>query len=372
MTCMLAQVMYMNRVYILYTGGTIGSTGHPLAPMSGPQFIERVLSIPALAHFRVEHFDDLEYSIDFLDTPLDSADVTASDWLIIARRILSNYTSYDGFVILHGTDTMAWAASALSFLLNGLTKPVIFTGSQLPLEHPLSDAQRNLIASLILAGTTGIPEVCIFFNTALMRGNRTIKADTSEYDAFLSPNYPVLATAGTNLAVKTPSVLPSPPLEISLAHPANIAALQASLEALPALARSFSVVTVTLFPGIQTSNMLATLLQQTRPPIKGVVLGGFGAGNAPLSQAFLDTIANANEQGVTIVGSTQVIRGSTTISTYQTGAGLLKAGVISGYDLTLGTALTKLTYLLAQDLDQERVKVQMQTNIRGEMTILTS
>jgi L-asparaginase/Glu-tRNA(Gln) amidotransferase subunit D len=180
---MLAQVMYMNRVYILYTGGTIGSTGHPLAPMSGPQFIERVLSIPTLAHFRVEHFDDLQYSIDFLDTPLDSADVTASDWLIIARRILSNYASYDGFVILHGTDTMAWAASALSLLV-----------------------------------------------------------------------------------------------------------------------------------------------QETRPPIKGVVLGGFGAGNAPLSQAFLDTIANANEQGVTIVGSTQVIRGSTTISTYQTGAGLLLVG----------------------------------------------
>jgi len=205
-----------------------------------------------------------------------------------------------------------------------------------------------------------------------MRGNRTIKADTSEYDAFLSPNYPLLATAGTTLVVKTPSVLPPPPSEISLAHPANIAALQASLEVLPTLARSFSVVTVTLFPGIQTSNMLAILLQGTQPLIKGMVLGGFGAGNAPLSQAFLDTIAIANEQGVTIVGSTQVIRGSTNISTYQTGAGLLKAGVISGYDLTLGTALTKLTYLLAQDLDQERVKAQMQTNIRGEMTTLTS
>ncbi len=358
----------MNRVYVLYTGGTIGSTGSPLAPMAGPQFIERVLSIPTLAHFQVEHFDDLHYTIDFLDMPLDSVDVIPADWLIIARRILANYTSYDGFVVLHGTDTMAWAASALSFLLKGLTKPVIFTGSQLPIEHPLSDAQRNLIASIILAGTTSIPEVCVFFNTALMRGNRTIKADTSEYDAFLSPNYPSLASAGTSLVVKTPYILPPPPEELSLAHPANIIALQAALEVLPTIARGFSVVTVTLFPGIQTSSMLAAMLQGTRPPIRGLVLGGFGAGNAPLSQAFLDTIASANERGVIIVGSTQVIRGSTNISTYQTGASLLQAGVISGYDLTLGTALTKLTYLLAQNLGQEQVKAQMQTNIRGEMT----
>lgn len=361
----------MKRVYVLYTGGTIGSTGSPLAPMSGPQFIQRILSMPALAHFQVAQFDDLRYAIDVLDIPLDSSDGTPADWLIIARRILSNYTSYDGFVILHGTDTMAWAASALSFLLKGLTKPVILTGSQLPLEHPLSDAQRNLVASIILAGTTGIPEVCIFFNTALMRGNRTIKADTSEYDAFVSPNYPLLATAGASLIVKREYVLPPPPAEISLAHPDNISALEAALEILPATARGFSVVTLTLFPGIQTSNMLAVLLQETRPPIKGVILGGFGAGNAPLSLAFLDTIATANEQGVTIVGSTQVIRGAVDISTYKTGAGLLKAGVISGYDLTLGTALTKLTYLLAQNLDQESVRAQMQTNIRGEMTMPT-
>lgn len=359
----------MARVYVLYTGGTIGSIGSPLAPMSGPDFTPLVLSMRDLADFQVAGYDGLHYAIDFLDTPLDSSDMMPSDWINIAQRILSNYADYDGFVVLHGTDTMSWTASALSFFFEGLSKPVILTGSQLPLAHPLTDAQRNLVASIVLVGTTGIPEVCLFSDTALLRGNRTVKADTHELRAFVSPNFPPLAIVGSTTTLNTSLILSPPPLGASLANPDRLSALQASLDALSTAVLGFSVVEVALFPGIQSTTMLTAILQGTQPPVKGIVLGAFGQGDAPSSRAFLDTITAANESGITIVDSTQVMRGSVNLMAYQTGSGLRRAGAISGYDLTPEAALTKLIYLIALGLDQHAVKAQMQTNLRGEMTV---
>jgi L-asparaginase len=359
----------MARVYVLYTGGTIGSVGSPLIPMSGPDFTQLVLSMRDLADFQVAGYSDLHYAIDFLDTPLDSSDMTPFDWISIAQRILSNYADYDGFVVLHGTDTMSWTASALSFFFEDLSKPVILTGAQLPLAHPLTDARRNLVASIVLAGTTGIPEVCLFCDTTLLRGNRTVKADTHELRAFVSPNFPPLAIVGSRITLNTTLILPPPTPVESLANPNHLSVIQARLDALSRAVLSFSVVEVALFPGIQHTTMLTALLQDTQPPIKGIVLGAFGQGDAPSNRAFLDTIAAANERGITIVDSTQVIRGSVNLTTYQTGSGLRQAGAISGYDLTPEAALTKLIYLIALGFDQYAVKEQMQTNLRGEMTV---
>jgi L-asparaginase len=360
----------MAEVYVLYTGGTIGSTGSPLAPMSGPDFIKLVLSMPGLGDFQVAGYEGLHYTFDYLDAPLDSSNMTPSDWIVIAKRILSNYLDYDGFVILHGTDTMSWTASALSFFLEGLSKPVILTGSQLPLARSLNDASRNLIASIILAGTTNIPEVCLFFDTKLMRGNRTVKADASGFSAFMSPNFPPLAIVGSRPVVNTALILSSPSPELLLANPDQVAARQATLDVIAASMLSFSVVSITLFPGIQCTTMLEAILQGTKPPVRGIVLSAFGAGDAPLNHEFLATISAANEQGITIVDGTQVIRGSVNMVAYQTGSGLLRAGAISGYDLTAEAVLTKLIYLIALGLDQKTLKVQMQTDLRGEMTVL--
>ncbi len=363
------KIFYMTQVYVLYTGGTIGSSGSPLAPMPGHDFTKLVLSMPGLADFQVAGYEGLHYVIDHLDVPLDSSNMTPSDWIIIAQRILTNYDGYDGFVILHGTDTMSWTAAALSFFLEGLTKPVILTGSQLPLARSLNDALLNLVGAIVLAGTTSIPEVCLFCNSELMRGNRTVKADTNAFSAFVSPNFSPLAMIGSHPMVNTSLILPSPPLTTSLANPDHVTRLQSTLQAIATTILDFSAVSVTLFPGIQCTTMLATVLQGTQPPIRGIVLGTFGAGNAPLSAAFLDMISAANARGITIVDSTQVIKGTVNITAYQTGSGLLKAGAISGYDLTPEAVLTKLIYLIACGLDQHEVKAQMQIELRGEMTI---
>jgi L-asparaginase len=337
--------------------------------MPGPDFTKLVLSLPSLADFQAAGYDGLYYAIDYLDAPLDSSNMTPSDWIIIAQKILANYAAYDGFVILHGTDTMSWTAAALSFFLEGLDKPVILTGAQIPLAHALNDAALNLVASIILAGTTSIPEVCLSFNTVLMRGNRTVKADTHAFSAFVSPNFPPLAMIGNHPQVNTALVLPPPPSATALSNPEQVARLQSRLQTIAKAITDFSVVSVTLFPGIQSTSMLEAILQETRPAIRGIVLGAYGAGNAPLSPEFLALISSANEQGITIVDTTQAFKGAVNLTTYQTGSSLLQAGAISGYDLTTEAILTKLIYLIALGLGQEQVKEQMQTNLRGEMTV---
>lgn len=358
----------MPHVYVLYTGGTIGCHGQPLAPMPGPDFAALVDQMPGLAGQRVQGYETLRYSIRWLDQILDSSNMTPADWVMIAQHILAVYQEYDGFVVLHGTDTMSWTSSALSFLLRGLSKPVVLTGSQVPLAFPLTDALRNLTSAIVIAGTQPIPEVCLCFDALLLRGNRAVKVNASQFAAFASPNYPPLGTLGIEIAVDWSHVRPPPPPAISLAAPHNQAVLRAQLARLGQELGRFSVISLVLFPGMHAS-MLQAIFQHTRPPIRGVVLGAFGEGNAPSNPEFLDAIAAAHhEQGVVVVDGTQVLGGGVNISAYQTGSGLGKAGAISAYDLTPEACLAKLVYLIARGDDQASVAAHMLKNMRGEIT----
>lgn len=356
----------MTRVYVLYTGGTIGSAGDPLAPMSTADFTALVAQMPGLADGQVAG-EDITYTIVGTPQPLDSSNMTPSDWIAIAQMVASVYASYDGFVILHGTDTMAFTASALSFLFAGLSKPIVVTGSQLPLSYTLNDALANLTGAIILAGTSQIPEVTLYFDFQLFRGNRAVKVNANQVAAFASPNFPALASVGTEVTVQSSLVLPPPPASTSLDVPANLAALQFQLGVLAAAVAERSVIALILYPGISASTVTA-VLDGTAPPIAGVVLEAFGEGNGPSNADFLQALTNASEAGVVLVDNTQVLMGSVNIDAYATGSGLAQAGAISAYDMTPEASLTKLVYLSAQGMAPADIKTAMQQSLRGEIT----
>ncbi|MCA9704863.1 MAG: asparaginase [Myxococcales bacterium] len=361
------------RIYVLYTGGTIGMAGRPLAPMPAAHFEALLGRLPGFAPpwltLRTLGGEDrrVHYTLDALDEPLDSSTMTPFDWVTIARRILGCYADYDGFVVVHGTDTMAWTASALAFLLEGLAKPVVLTGSQLPLTHPRTDGLRNLVTAMELAATSGIPEVGLFFDMALYRGCRAAKVSTSAFDGFASPNYPPLATAGIAIEIQHGLVRLHPPSETSLQTPAHHERVTERLDTVERALPRFSVLSVVLYPGIQTSNAIDVLLDATRPPVRGLVLQAFGEGNAPSTPSFLSALRQAHERGVVIVDGTQVVQGEVNVDAYQSASGLEHSGAISGYDMTPEAAQAKLTYLLALGLSQARVEALMQQNLRGEL-----
>ena len=361
-------------IYILYTGGTIGMKGRPLKPMSTDEFKILLASMPEFTgHIVTLQTPDkndftVNYTLDAFDTPIDSSSMEPQDWVAIAERILDNYPNYDGFVVLHGTDTMAWTASALSYLLQGLTKPVIVTGSQIPLAHTRTDGVRNLTKSIMLAATSNIPEACLFFNTELMRGNRAVKINASEFEGFTSPKCPPLAVAGIETEIKKELIMPFPPESISLDDPGNRKNLQTRLKKIKSKMAEFSAVAIVLFPGIQ-SLMVKAIIESTTPPVKGMVLQAFGEGNAPSITAFLEVLAYADNAGVTIIDVTQCLKGSVDINTYDSASGLKNAGVISGYDLTPEAALTKLIYLISLGVTQNEVKKQIQTPISGDLIL---
>lgn len=298
-----------------------------------------------------QHPELPQYTVQAYEPLLDSPNMTPGDWSRIAQNICQNYEQYDGFVVLHGTDTMAYTASALAFMLKGLAKPVIVTGSQIPLCEIRNDAQDNLITSLILAASCPIPEVGLYFNGRLFRGCRTVKVDASGFGAFDSPNYPPLAKVGINIELDKLRILPMPaekqPIQLRLINdPSNVA-------------------TFRIFPGM-SPEILQNVLQF---PLKGLILETYGAGNAPTRDPmFLDILAQASEKGITIVNITQCLRGEVDAKKYATGAALAQAGVISGFDMTATAALTKLAYLLSQEFSTEEVKALMQENLRGELT----
>jgi L-asparaginase len=332
-------------VYIAYTGGTIGCgpTKHGFAPIKG-HLTQQLQSLKDFDHPDMPDFVIKEYA-----NLIDSANVSPSDWHEIALDIESHYDEFDGFVILHGTDTMAYTASALSFMLEGLNKPVIVTGSQIPVGELRTDAKDNLIGAMLIAAHKQIPEVCVYFHNHLFRGNRTQKVDANGFDAFDSPNYPLLGQVGTKISIDYDKVFKpvDTVIKLSLFNTPKIGSMH-------------------LFPGISVE-VLDNFLRQ---PIQGLILQTYGLGNGPSNNKdFLNALSNADKRGVVIINCTQCYRGSVDMSTYETGQAFIDAGVISGFDLTQEAALAKLSYLFGRGLDQQAIKAAMQQNLRGELTL---
>jgi L-asparaginase len=337
------------RVYIVYTGGTIGMkrTRSGYVPASG--YLQSQMSeMPELRHESMPSYTIHEY-----EPLLDSSNMTPAEWVKIARDVESNYDRYDGFVVLHGTDTMAYTASALPFLLGptqgGIRKPVIITGSQIPLCEIRNDARENLITSLMLAANYAIPEVCLYFGGKLLRGCRSTKVSADGFAAFDSPNFPPLGTVGIDIEVNWDLVRPA-------RGPKKIA--------VPELKRPV-VSALRLFPGISPELVRNVL----RPPLQGLVLEAYGVGNGPdQDRAFIDALREATDRGVVIVDCTQCLSGTVDLHEYATGSAMARAGVISGFDMTAEAALAKLYVLLGRGYSPERVKREMQRDTRGEMT----
>ena len=313
-----------------------------------PGFLaKQMAAIPQLKDPRIPEFDVCEYS-----PVLDSSQMAPNDWLKIAEDIAGKYADYDGFIVLHGTDTMAYSASALSFMLHNLCKPVVFTGSQIPLVEVRSDAQENLINALLIASEENITEVSLYFGNKLFRGCRTVKVNADGLNAFASPNFPPLALAGVKIDVRKDLILPcktkgidAPPLTIGPVKNPVVGALR-------------------LLPGI-SAELLRNITQE---PLQGLVLETYGAGNGPESESFLTALKEAINRGVVIVNVTQCQRGNVSSVSYSSGKALENVGVISGYDMTAEAALTKLFFLLNEGYQGDSLKDLMQTNLRGELT----
>ena len=332
------------RVYVAYTGGTIGMKGRPSAYAPAPGYLaERLASLPELAADEMPEVELRAY-----DPLLDSADMGPANWLEIARDLEARYDHFDGFVVLHGTDTLAYTASALPFMLEGLAKPVVVTGSQIPLSEVRNDARDNLIAALLVAGRHRVPEVSVLFGHRLMRGCRTTKVDASGLDAFDSPNYLPLASLGSEIEVHAQRVRPAPsgPLVVHEVSGPIVAALR-------------------LFPGIQP-RVLENLLAA---PTQGLVLEAYGVGNGPArDRDFLRVLREATDRGVVVVATSQCLRGEVDLASYATGKALADVGVLGGGDMTAEAAIAKLHFLLNQDLEPGEVMRLVGVDLRGELS----
>lgn len=337
------------RLLIIYTGGTIGmavNQNNELVPM---EFGQLDLQLPELARlpFRLELLS--------LPTPIDSSNVTPADWLFLAGLVGRHYADFDGFVILHGTDTMAYSAAALSYVLEHLGKPVVFTGAQVPVGASRSDAQRNLVTALEIAAarhpcarTVRVPEVCVFFNDVLIRGTRAKKVESQQFAAFKSENYPPLARAGISLefADKSIRLLPGADLQV-----------HGRLETAVAVLR--------LFPGITEVVVTAVL---GIAGLRGCVLETYGSGNAPTAPWFLQCLAEARARGLWLLNVSQCEEGRVVQGKYETSAHLTALGIVGGDDITTEAAVTKLMFVLGLGLGEERTRQMLMQDLRGEIT----
>jgi len=341
---------YSASVLLIYTGGTIGMIEDSSGVLRTFDFNHLRENVPEMSRLRFK-IDSIHFEV-----PIDSSDMNPGKWELLVKIIEENYDKYDGFVILHGTDTMAYSASALSFMLENLNKPVIFTGSQLPIEKIRTDAKENLITALEIAvdknekGEAFVPEVCIFFQNLLLRGNRTIKINADNFKAFNSFNYPVLAEAGTYIRYR------------------NELILRRKYDSQPKFHYCLdpNVTIIRIFPGISTEIFRAII---QIPNLKGVVLETYGAGNAPTEDWFLNIIKEGVDKGIIIVNVTQCASGSVEMDRYHAGQTLKDLGVLSGNDITTEAAVAKLMFLFGQGLSCEEVKRSMQLSLAGEITV---
>ncbi|MGL6178921.1 MAG: asparaginase [Tannerellaceae bacterium] len=337
-------------VLLIYTGGTIGMMENPeTGALEAFNFDEIKQNVPELKRF------NYRISAYQFTPPIDSSDMEPSLWAKLVKIITYNYNYFDGFVILHGTDTMAYTASALSFMLENLNKPVILTGSQLPIGKLRTDGKENLITSIEIAaakhpdGTPIVPEVCVFFENHLLRGNRTTKINAENFNAFQSNNYPPLATAGIHLKYEYDRILkPDPTRKLT-----------------PHYLYDTNVIVLTLFPGIQ-ENMIRSVFET--PDLRAVVLRAYGSGNAPQKPWFFKIMKEATKKGIIIVNTSQCATGTVEMSRYETGLHLSDAGVISGYDSTLEATITKLMFLLGHKKSAKEIRHELSISTAGEFT----
>ena len=338
-------------ILIIYTGGTIGmktdaETG-ALVPFDFSGIYEEFPSLKRL---------NVDIEVYTMDPVIDSSNVSPANWLALARLIRDNYARYDGFVVLHGTDTMSYTASAISFLLENLSKPVVFTGSQIPIGVLRTDGRENLITAIEIAGARidgrpEVPEVSLYFQNRLFRANRTTKRSAEALSAFRSYNYPPLAEVGVNIAYNLAAIL----------HPTEI-----SPELRIATRLADGIAIVKLFPGLGEEILRAML---SAPGLRAVVLETYGAGNAPTSEWFLRVLREAIDRGVILLNVTQCRGGGVSMEIYETGLRLQKIGVLSGYDMTTEAAVTKLMYVLGLGLDETRTRELLRRPLRGEFTL---
>ncbi|QCI18494.1 L-asparaginase 1 [Buchnera aphidicola (Aphis nasturtii)] len=335
--------MKKKNIYIAYTGGTIGmqKSNNGYIPIAGC-FKKQLIKMPEFYSPEIPNFVIKEYN------PLiDSSNMSPVEWQKIADDIKKKYYKYDGFIVLHGTDTMAYTASALSFILENLEKPIIITGSQIPIAAIRSDGRQNLLNSLLIIANYPINEVTLFFNHKLYRGNRATKSNADGFNAFSSPNIAPLLEVGIN---------------VRYLYKDKFLKKQKKLKVYKIIPQPISIITI--YPGLSSKILKNFLLY----PVKALILCTYGVGNAPQNKDFLNELYIADKKNIIIINLTQCASGKVNMNGYATGNSLKKVGVISGYDLTVEAALTKLHFLLSQNIPIKKIRMQMQNNLRGELT----